>query len=520
MTAISRSVALAAATSTALMATAAFAYPALAAERAPKPAASIELTDGTLEWGVKESFRKYVTGIAMGEITVDEGAEQADENGVFTFSGGTGTYDTGTHAVDTSFEGGVNFVSKIHGFDIKLADIELVTEDRESGKITADVTLNGDTTEDVDLADLDLAEVAPGRGDGGEMTFDDIPVTLTADGAEAFNGMYEEGAELDSASLTVKSAATGGGTGGTGGTGGSGGTGGDGGTGGSGGSAGGTGGSTSGGGSTASGGPTGGGSDAPAEAGTVVDGNLDWGVKQSFRKYVVGPIGKGKVELKDGAKENGDGYRFPGGNGEYNVETPALDAAFDGGVDFLAHAEGDGYALELKFSAFRIDAKAGGSSLIADVSSKDRESGKVTEHKGLALAKLTVAADSLTPEGDVITLQDVPATLTKQGAQAFGGFYEEGEALDPVTAAVSLSDDADLPDGDGSTGGSSGGSTGGVDPASVGGSSGTAGTVGGSEALASTGASAPTVPLLGGAAVLATIGAAAVYATRRRSMES
>src|SRR5699024_7159985 len=38
---------------------------------------------------------------------------------------------------------------------------------------------------------------------------------------------------------------------------------------------------------------------------------------------------------------------------------------------------------------------------------------------------------------NTLTWADAPATLTSDGAEAFGGFYETGEQLDPVTFRVS-----------------------------------------------------------------------------------
>ncbi|WP_371647577.1 HtaA domain-containing protein [Streptomyces mirabilis] len=50
-----------------------------------------------MTWGIKQSYRAYVTGMAAG--TPADGATQAADNGAFTFTGGTGSYDSTTHAV-------------------------------------------------------------------------------------------------------------------------------------------------------------------------------------------------------------------------------------------------------------------------------------------------------------------------------------------------------------------------------------------------------------------------------------
>ncbi|OPF73382.1 hypothetical protein VT50_0228630 [Streptomyces antioxidans] len=472
--------------------------PAHAAAAAP----GLELKDGTLEWGVKEGFRNYVTGpIAHGTIEVADGARQAPDNGPFTFTDGTGTYDTSSHAVDTTFKGTVRFTGHAGALDLTLADLKVRTEGA-SGEITADVTSSGTTSDDVVLVTLDLSGVTPGTGEGGRMTFADIPTELTADGAKAFNDMYQEGQQLDPATLAVTpGAAT----------------------------------------PTATPTPT----DSPSATPTtpttpapthttagpantptessgaapgVVDGNLDWGVKKSFRDYVTGPIAKGKITLSGGAADHGDGYRFPNGEGAYDADEGSLDAAFDGAVRFTGH-EG---ALDLRFSDLSIEVEGAKGALVADVSSKDRETGKVTESDDVTVADLATGSGLPDPKGGVITLTDLPAALTADGAEAFGGFYTAGDALDPVTVAVSLDEDAELPGGN--TGGSGGsGDTGGTDTGgtTTGGGSVTGGsTTGGTGSLASTGADIPTGAMLGGAGAMAVAGTAALLATARRRLNA
>ncbi|WKX70006.1 HtaA domain-containing protein [Streptomyces sp. XD-27] len=497
-----RALALAAAVATAAVGAAVLVLPAHAAQGGAAP--KLEITDGTLEWGVKEGFRKYVTGpIAHGAIEVADGARQADGNGPFTFTGGKGTYDTSTHAVATTFKGSVRFTGHGGELDLKLSDLKVRTEGTK-GAITADVTASGRTTDDVALASLDLTGLKPGAGEGGAVTFAKIPAALTADGAKAFNGMYEEGQELDPATLTVKAGrpattpattppqsppqtatrtpsqpptrtptAT-----------------------------------------PTQGKPTGdptasptspaSPSGRPSQDGTVADGSLDWGVKKSFRDYVTGPIAHGKITVSGGAKKTDGGFRFLGGQGTYDEKSRTLNAAFDGTVRFTGHG-GD---LDLKFSDLKVRGKGAKGSLVADVSAKDRGTGKVTESDDLTVAELKLPA-SYGPKGGVVTLTKAPATLTKDGAKAFGGFYHSGDALDPVTVSVSLDEDAALPGGGGSdTSVNSGSGSGGV----VGG-----GSTGGTGSLAATGAGVPSATLLGGAGLLAAGGAAAVFATRRRT---
>lgn len=482
---------LAAATAAALSATA-FAAPAIAQDRPT----TIDLVDGTLDWGLKQSFRNYVVSpIAGGQITLAEGAER-NGDGTFAFTDGTGSYDLSTHSVATAFDGSVHFSGHSGQLDLKLSDLRLETQGRDGGVIIADVTVGEDTTEDVEFAELDMSEVRPG-GEDGEMIFADIPATLTEDGAQAFvsplspEPMYPAGTELDPATLTI---------------------------------------------STAAGpdptdpadpadpadptdpadpadptdpadpadptDPTDGQDDAPV-SGSIEDGTLDWGVRESFRTYVTGPIARGSVELADGATENGDGtYRFPDAQGEFDADS--LEAAFDGSVRFVGHEKADGeYELDLKLSALAVEVNGTEGALIADVVSHTLE-GDTVEFTGVAIADLEVPADALNPVDDVILLADLPAVLTADGAEAFGGFYGEGEALDALTVAVAVGENAQLP------GGGSGNDGGNNPVPQTGGPSG--GAQGG--ALAETGDS--TAALLGAAAALTVAGGAAYWAASRR----
>ncbi|MDT0452061.1 HtaA domain-containing protein [Streptomyces hesseae] len=487
------------ATAAAALGTTALIAPAAHAAGGPPP---MTLKDGTLDWGLKKSFRDYVEGgFANGAISVTDGARRAAD-GSFAFTDGKGTYDMSTHAVGSTFKGGVRFTGHDGELDITFADLKLAGDaGGKTGRITADVTTKGGTTQDdVPIAALDLAAAKRTMGAGGKVTFDGIPATLTAEGAKVFSyqgrSMYKQGAELDKATFTTtavtasqpqpdpKSTAT----------------------------------------------PTqkpepepepkpseGGEekkdagaskndaaendkaarSDAKPVSGTVNDGRLDWGLKKSFRDYVTGGFAQGKAEVFGDAAKLADGYRFTKAGGTYDAATNTLDVAFKGEVRFTGH-EGQ---LDLRFSNFKVKASGSGdATLSADVAAK----GTVT------LAKLKLDANALKARNGVVTLSAVPATLTAEGAGVFSyqdrAMYKEGTALDPVSLAVTVGKDAKLP--------AAGGQAASV---AAGTPTGGGGVTGDEASLAATGAGMPTGPLLGGAVALTLAGGAAVYATRRRS---
>ncbi|MFI1100085.1 HtaA domain-containing protein [Streptomyces melanogenes] len=457
-----------------------------------RAASKVELKGATLDWGFKDSFRRYV---GAGGITVADGAEQAAGNGVFTFTDGTGTYDTSTHVSATAFKGSVRFSAHGGVLDIKLSDLK-VTTTTTTGVITADVTTKDGgkdrTADDVPLADLDLSQVRPSQG--AAMTFKDIPATLTEQGAAAFNGNYKKGEKLDPATLTF---------------------------------------------------PMGGGDPTPTEptptkpaptkptptkpapatptapapasaSDKVVKAQLSWGLKQSWRAYIAGG---GNTAVSGGATASKDSYGFPLDKGELKADARKVNASFRGNVRFTYAAHGN---LDIAFGAVRVEASGAKGALYVDVTTPQGVK------RNVEFASLDLSRADFTARKDVVRLNAVPAAFTADGAAVFArpgeqSPYKAGEAIDPVTVALGLSESADL-DAAGDTATTSGGGTTGGTGTSGTGTSGTAAAVGGNvggsatgATLAATGSSAPTGPLLGAAGAIAVTGAAAMYAARRRT---
>ncbi|MFE6284225.1 HtaA domain-containing protein [Streptomyces sp. NPDC057877] len=182
-----RTTALAAAvaTATALGATALGTLGASTASAAGVPLSGYELT-----WGIKQSYRTYVATYAAGTFTPGGGASQAAGNGPFTFVDGRGGYDSTTHAVSLAFEGGLHIESTAHGFEITLSDVRF---DSGAAEITADVTKGGTTTQDVPLADVTVTRA---------MT--DMATTLTEEAAGVFGSASYAGAAGDPLSVVQK----------------------------------------------------------------------------------------------------------------------------------------------------------------------------------------------------------------------------------------------------------------------------------------------------------------------------
>ncbi|OKL46752.1 hypothetical protein BSR28_04710 [Boudabousia liubingyangii] len=157
-------------------------------------------------------------------------------------------------------------------------------------------------------------------------------------------------------------------------------------------------------------------------------GNLNWGLRASFRKYLTG-LAKGKWELADGATYNGKDFVFPTTGGTYNVEKHAGQITYRGSVHFTGH----GGILDVRLANPTLRFKGTDAMLSAEVASNSLE-GKNTNYGRVDLAAVKLAKPENGKNG--LTLTGATVTLTEDGAKAFAGFYQTGEGLDPLTATT------------------------------------------------------------------------------------
>ncbi|GAA2476396.1 HtaA domain-containing protein [Actinocorallia cavernae] len=465
-------------------------------------AADVPLTGYQLTWGIKQSYRSYVTGFAQGTFTATDGASQAADNGAFTFTDGKGTYDSAKHTVHLAFQGTLTIKSTLHGFTREISDVQY---DSATGALTADLVSDGGAKQQ----DVPLAQVAAPTGPD----MSGLATTLTTEAGGFLGSSSYAGAAGDPLTVaapkqtpepeptkttspspeptktaspqptkTTTPKPT----------------------------------------DSPSKSPSPSASTAPAK-GAIADGTLGWGVKETFRTYVVSGPAQGKITTSGGAKQaSGNGaFTFPGATGSYDTKAGTLSAAFKGAVNFKGHESNGTYGLDLTLSDLHASLNHGTGTLTADVTSLGKKS------EDVVLADLKAKSTGLTAKNDVITVNGVTATLTDAGAKAFSGYYTKGTALDPVALSVALTDDADLPSGDGGTG--TGGGTGGSGTAGGAGTAGGSGTTGGDVtgstvggggvaggSLASTGSDAPVGALGAAGAVAVVAGAGVVVAVRRR----
>lgn len=171
--------------------------PAAAAEACP-------VSDATLTWGFKESFRSYISGtIANGEWTVADGATY--ETPVFSWSSGSGDYDGASGAGEVSFDGSIEFTGHGGILDTTIAHPRLRFVDGGRAILVVDVTGTTQAGDPVDAADVEFVTldlVGTATLDGDTLRLTDTPATLTAAGATAF-GTYPAGEAFDTLTASL-----------------------------------------------------------------------------------------------------------------------------------------------------------------------------------------------------------------------------------------------------------------------------------------------------------------------------
>jgi hypothetical protein len=368
--------------------------PTVPSPSTPAPTVPAPTTAG-LDWGVKKSFRDYIVSpIAHGTITT---AGVTDNGGVYTFPARTGgSYNAATGVGTALYTGSVHFTGHDGVLDIDFANPSIRVTSASNGSLA--VTVDG--KDPVVIATLDLAS-ATTTSTAGSTSFAGTPATLTAAGAAAFGGFYPAGTSLDPVSFAIDTS-------------------------------------------------------VPADPSAPVEpevpvavpeppfvvppslapiaspaslaaGSLTWGVKQSFRDYVTGPIAKGAVTTS-GVASSGSSYTFgQAAGGNFDPASGLGSSNYSGSVRFTGHA--GLLDVTLGNPVVRVD-RAGSGTLLVSVNG-----GAPTP-----FATLDLAAGSRSTPGNAVSYSGVPASLTAQGAAVFSlngsGFYAVGAALDPVSFVI------------------------------------------------------------------------------------
>ena len=156
---------------------------------------------GEFSWGVKESFRSYISGsIANGKWETSDGASYATPQ--FHWKNGTGSVGTDLASGTVSFTGAVHFTGHDGALQFDLANPAVEFSDG-----SAYLLLSIGATDTAQSGAPKSAQVRAGKIDtaslaasGSDFSLKDAKVRLTSEGATAFNGQYGDyvaGDELD-----------------------------------------------------------------------------------------------------------------------------------------------------------------------------------------------------------------------------------------------------------------------------------------------------------------------------------
>ena len=187
--------------------------PAIAAPSSPARTIdqpSCEVSAGTLTWGVKESFRSYISGsIANGEWTVSD--DMRYETPSFIWDKVAGGVTPGLEAGEIGFTGAVHFTGHDGAMALDLANPKIEFAADDTAYLLLDIGSSDATNPDssaeqtgVRAAKLDLATAV--SAGGSELSIEGAVPRLTAEGATALNGAYGSyvaGEELDPITLAA-----------------------------------------------------------------------------------------------------------------------------------------------------------------------------------------------------------------------------------------------------------------------------------------------------------------------------
>ncbi|BAU94789.1 cell-surface hemin receptor [Corynebacterium suranareeae] len=205
---------------------------------------------------------------------------------------------------------------------------------------------------------------------------------------------------------------------------------------------------------------------AQTEYRTASGGSLNWGFKQSFRNYIQTGVAKGSISLGDGAQDNGGNFAFsPRENGTTVTSDSEGTVEFNGSVHFLGHQANDQWILDTTMSDIKLVINGSSAQLKVDLVAREfkgttyEEIGDYIVSDDIVLADVSLSSPADFSQ-DTIDLTGT-TSLTAAGAEAFGGFYDTGETLDPTGGSLTITSTTTAPSsgsgsGSASTSGGSG----------------------------------------------------------------
>ncbi|GAA3582564.1 hypothetical protein GCM10022198_02250 [Klugiella xanthotipulae] len=156
---------------------------------------------GTLTWGVKESFRAYISGtIANGSWEVADGATYTTPT--FGWSNPAGGFSEKTGSGTASFTGSIRFTGHDDILNLTLANPQIEVVSPTEAYLLLDLRSNdpegNESVRETAVRAATLELTAPLEiSSGNTVTRERVAATLTEPGVVAFAEFYEQGADLD-----------------------------------------------------------------------------------------------------------------------------------------------------------------------------------------------------------------------------------------------------------------------------------------------------------------------------------
>ncbi|AWB88424.1 HtaA domain-containing protein [Salinibacterium hongtaonis] len=169
----------------------------------------------------------------------------------------------------------------------------------------------------------------------------------------------------------------------------------------------------------------------------VENATVTWGFKESFRAYISGSIAHGEWVVGEGLEYETPDFLWKTGSGTFDADEKTGDIALPGTLTFTGH----GGVLNTTLSNLRVKFDGDTAFLVFDISG-DTQAGETIDERNVSFVELDLSAATETDDDGEITFADVPAKLTADGEATFGT-YSAGEAFDPVTITIAQSDGCD-----------------------------------------------------------------------------
>ena len=175
----------------------------------------VAVTAGSLDWGVKGSFRRYVgeDGITASEgVTRTSGTTPQLPVPGFSWPLESGQFDPSDNSLELSYGGEVRFVAHCEvdpcALDMRISSPRVVITGDESTLYANFESRSLETGQIVDYGEITVAALDHGATTpataGGTTTWDGIVARLTPESADPFAHFYVPGTELDSLAISYE----------------------------------------------------------------------------------------------------------------------------------------------------------------------------------------------------------------------------------------------------------------------------------------------------------------------------